>query len=181
MLHTDFTLTVCPVAETSISLGLGIQGLHIIPFRPELAPHFRAITEQWISAMFQIEESDRRLMDSPQEEIVERGGKIWFVEHPDLGIIGTCALLPHEPGVFELTKMGVLESARGSGAGEQLLLYVLDQARSMNMDTLFLLTNAICESAIHLYLKHGFVHDQDIGKRYSPCYERCNVSMRWRP
>lgn len=166
--------------ETPISVGLDIQPLRFLPFRPELAPHFREITAQWITAMFQLEESDRRMIDSPQEEIVARGGKIWFVEHPDLGIIGACAFLPHEDGVYELTKMGVLESARGSGAGEQLLLYVLEQARAMNIETLFLLTNATCESAIHLYLKHGFAHDQDIANRYAACYERCDVAMRWR-
>jgi N-acetylglutamate synthase-like GNAT family acetyltransferase len=179
--HPCLTLTARYWAETSIPLGLGIKSLRFIPFRPELAPHFREITTQWVSAMFALEESDRKLIESPQEEIVDRGGKIWFVEHPDLGIIGTCALLPHEDGVYELTKMGVLEGARGSGAGEQLLLYVLEQARAMNMDTLFLLTNATCESAIHLYLKHGFAHDQDIAQRYATCYERCDVAMRWHP
>lgn len=155
--------------------------LRALPFRQELASHFRTITAEWVEAMFRLEANDRKLIDDPQKEIIDAGGKIWFVEHQELGIIGTCAFLPHEPGVFELTKMGVLASARGSKAGTFLLEYVLEQAQAMKLDTLFLLTNATCEAAIHLYLKHGFVHDQDIARQYGACYERCDVAMRWIP
>ena len=83
-------------------------------------------------------------------------------------------------GVFELTKMGVLERARGRGAGELLLESALIRASTMNIETLYLLTNSKCVAAIKLYEKLGFVHDADIMKRYGAEYERCNVAMRYR-
>jgi len=85
-----------------------------------------------------------------------------------------------EDGVFELTKMGVLERARGRKAGELLLSAALERAKSMEIDTLFLLTNAKCVAAIKLYEKLGFEHDAEIMKRYGGEYARCNVAMRYR-
>ena len=49
-------------------------------------------------------------------------------EAPGLGIVGTCALQQTSPGKFELTKMGVRETARGTGAGAFLLEAVIKRA-----------------------------------------------------
>ncbi len=154
--------------------------LRVIPFRPELARLFGSINEQWIEAMFAMEASDRALLNTPIESVIEPGGRIWFVEHDTLGIVGTCALMKRGEGIFELTKMGVLESARGAKAGGFLLAAVLAEAEKMQIDLLFLLTNKKCEAAIHLYRKYGFEHDAEILQRFGVAYERCNVAMRWR-
>ncbi|WP_338520185.1 GNAT family N-acetyltransferase [Alteromonas gracilis] len=58
-------------------------------------------------------------------------------------------------GIFELTKMGVVSSARGLKVGEALLKQVIEQAPLIAHNTLFLLTNKKCEAAIHLYDKNG--------------------------
>lgn len=155
--------------------------LHITAFRPELAELFRSINEEWIDAMFELEESDHALLGSPIESVIEPGGRILFVEHDELGIVGTCALMKRREGVFELTKMGVLKKARGAKAGEFLLAAVLEEARRMQLDTLFLLTSQKCEAAIHLYQKHGFQHDEEIMREFGAAYARCNVAMRWHP
>jgi hypothetical protein len=55
------------------------------------------------------------------ERVIDRGGAILFASIADHGIVGTCALYKSGPGAFELTKMGVRESARGLKAGETLL------------------------------------------------------------
>lgn len=157
------------------------SGLRLLPFREELASVFREINEEWITSMFQMEASDRALLDTPKESILDAGGHIWFVEHGEHGIIGTCALVPREGGAFELTKMGVLERVRGLKAGEFLLKAVLEEARAMRLEPLFLLTNSICEAAIHLYRKHGFMDDAEIMRRYAGSYARCDVAMRWVP
>ena len=153
----------------------------LVAFRPELSAAFQAINEEWISSMFQMEASDRALLEKPLESIIDVGGFIWFVEHKVHGLIGTCALVPRGDGAFELTKMGVLERAHGLKAGEFLLEAVLEQARSRGIDPLFLLTNSRCEAAIHLYQKHGFQHDTEIMKDYAASYARCDVAMRWVP
>ena len=91
--------------------------------------------------------------------------------------MGTCALQKTGPAAFELTKMGVRESARGLKAGEFLLGKVIERARELGADTLYLLTNSACAPAIHLYEKLGFGHDSGIMERYAARYARCDVAM----
>ncbi len=156
-----------------------LNRLTIREFEPALAADFEAITRQWVSSMFKLEENDLKIMQNPQEMILDRGGTILFVEAGDLGIIGTCALMPVEGQSFELTKMGVLETARGRKAGEFLIQQVLQRARSMQMEELFLLTNRKCGAAIYLYEKHGFQHDAGVMQRYGGRYQRCDVAMSY--
>ena len=79
----------------------------------------------------------------------------------------------------ELTKMGVRATARGLKAGEFLLAAMLDRAKAMPVETLYLLTNARCAAAIHLYEKLGFRHDAAIMADYGARYARCDVAMRY--
>jgi len=155
-------------------------GLTLREYEDGLAGDFHRINAEWISSMFRLEENDIQILTRPRELIVDRGGTILFVEAEGLGVVGTCALIRIEEGVFELTKMGVLESARGRKAGEFLLAATLERARAMGIGTLYLLTNSSCAPAIHLYEKLGFVHDAEIMRRYAARYERCDVAMRWR-
>ena len=104
-----------------------------------------------------------------------------FAETAELGVVGTCALMVSKDGWVELTKMGVLKSARGLKAGEFLLAKTLERASSLGMDKVYLLTNKKCEAAIHLYEKLGFVHDGEIMQKFAARYERCDVAMSYRP
>ncbi|MBT0586202.1 GNAT family N-acetyltransferase [Alteromonas sp. SM 2104] len=128
--------------------------------------------------MFVLEPVDERVICEPQASIIQPGGYIWFARHPSFGICGTCALMKKNDGSYELTKMGVSSSARGAKIGETLLKFVLAEIKRMQLPAVFLLTNKRCESAIHLYLKHGFEHDPFIMQRYGQSYERCDVAMR---
>jgi ribosomal protein S18 acetylase RimI-like enzyme len=154
-------------------------GLRLREFDDSLAHHFNDINAQWIEAMFRLEPTDREVLENPRERIVEPGGCILFVEAPGLGIVGTCALQKTGPGAFELTKMGVRETARGLKAGEFLLEAMIARAQAMGADKLYLLTNHICAPAIHLYEKLGFVHDAGIMAEYGARYDRCDVAMRF--
>ena len=153
--------------------------LSIREFSDELAHHFRDINAEWISSMFDLEDTDREVLDNPRARIIEPGGVILFAEVQGLGIVGTCALQKTGPTSYELTKMGVLESARGLKAGEFLLTAVLARAAVLEADPLYLLTNSKCGPAIHLYAKLGFRHDAEIMERYGSRYERCDVAMRY--
>jgi N-acetylglutamate synthase-like GNAT family acetyltransferase len=150
-------------------------------YRDDLAHHFRDINAEWINAMFRLEAADREVLEHPREKIIDGGGAILFVEAEGLGIVGTCALQKTGERSFELTKMGVRESARGLKAGEFLLTAMIDRAMSLGADPLYLLTNTKCAAAIHLYEKNGFRHDADIMAKYRARYERCNVAMRYIP
>ena len=156
------------------------RGLLVRDFDDSLATAFHDINAEWITAMFHLEAADLEVLEQPRARIVDPGGAILFVEAPGLGVIGTCALRREADGVFELTKMAVLESARGLKAGEFLLAATIARAQALGAETLYLLTNRDCAAAIHLYEKHGFHHDAEIMARYGARYERCNVAMRYR-
>lgn len=155
------------------------HALVIREFSDELARHFHDINAEWINAMFRLEATDREVLENPRERIIEPGGQILFVEAEGLGIIGTCALQKTGDTSFELTKMGVRETVRGLKAGEFLLAAVIERAKQLGADPLYLLTNAKCAAAIHLYEKHGFRHDAGIMVKHGARYERCDVAMRY--
>jgi DNA-binding MarR family transcriptional regulator/ribosomal protein S18 acetylase RimI-like enzyme len=156
------------------------SGLTILDFSDGLAAAFHDINAEWINTMFRMESADREVIENPRARIVDPGGAILFVEAPGLGVIGTCALRKAGEGVFELTKMAVRPAARGLKAGEFLLAATIERARTMGVETLYLLTNSDCAAAIHLYEKLGFEHDAGIMAEYGARYERCNVAMRYR-
>lgn len=149
-------------------------------FDETLAREFHDINAEWIDQMFTMEDADRRVLLNPAEEIIAPGGSILFVEASGHGIVGTCALQKTGPDAFELTKMGVKESARGLKAGEFLLEAMIARAAELGAKTLYLLTNSKCAAAIHLYEKLGFAHDAGILAQYGARYARCNVAMRYR-
>lgn len=158
--------------------------MRILPYTDALAPAFHAINAAWIADMFVLEPHDHHVLSHPREAIIDRGGTILFAQADDGGdggaIIGTGALMPSDPGAIELTKMGVLPAARGTGAGRALLAALIGSARAMpRIDTLYLLTSRKCATAIHLYEAAGFVHDADIMARYGAGYARCDVAMRY--
>ena len=155
------------------------KSFRILEFSPELAPDFKKINVEWITQMFRLEPKDEMVLNAPQNKIIDNGGHILFVEHPDFGVVGTCALLKTGVDEFELTKMGVLESARGTGAGKLLLSATIEKAKSIGAKRLYLLTNRKCESAIHLYETHGFKHDVSIMKEFGGEYARCDVAMSY--
>jgi N-acetylglutamate synthase-like GNAT family acetyltransferase len=155
--------------------------LSIREFSDDLAEPFYRINAEWIEAMFVLEDNDITLLSNPRDLIINKGGAVLFAQTPDLGVVGTCALIKMKDGWFELTKMGVSEAARGRKVGEYLLAQTLERARAMGIDKLYLLTNRKCAAAIHLYEKLGFAHDTAIMEMFGKRYERCDVAMSWRP
>lgn len=151
--------------------------LRLVEYDDSLAQAFHDINAEWITAMFVMEPHDLEVLEQPRRFIIDPGGTILFVEAEGIGIVGACALMPVGDGAWELTKMGVRETARGLKAGEFLLAAVLDRAASLPIDRLFLLTSHKCEAAIHLYEKLGFVHSADVMTRYGTSYARCDVAM----
>ena len=148
-------------------------------FSDDLAQAFHDINAEWISAMFTLEATDRDVLDDPRGRIIAGGGAILFADVSGVGVVGTCALQKTGETSFELTKMGVTEAARGLKAGEFLLAAAIARARAIGADPLYLLTNAKCAEAIHLYEKLGFQHDAGIMAQYGARYSRCNVAMRY--
>ncbi len=156
-------------------------GLSIRAFTDDLARLFHDINAEWITSMYSLEPTDRDVLENPRARIIAPGGAILFVEAKGVGVIGTCALLKTGERRFELTKMGVVEKARGCKAGEFLLRAVIDHAATLDAEWLYLLSNRKSAAGIHLYEKLGFVHDDETMRIYGARYARCDVAMRYAP
>ena len=98
-----------------------MKGLTILEYDDALAANFHDINAAWIRTMFVLEPHDEHVLSHPRETIIDAGGVILFVAGADGAILGTGALMPTGAGGVELTKMGVDETARGTGGGAFLL------------------------------------------------------------
>ncbi|WP_066826955.1 bifunctional helix-turn-helix transcriptional regulator/GNAT family N-acetyltransferase [Sphingomonas mali] len=181
---TETLLAQIALAETALAAQPLDQrprgGLAIRRFSDALAPDFYRINAQWIEDMYTLEPTDIDVLTHPRERLIEPGGDVLFVEDPDLGIVGTCALQKTGERQFELTKMGVVPEARGRKAGEFLLHATIERAFALGCDRLYLLSNAKGAAGVHLYEKAGFVHDAGIMEEFGKRYARCNVAMLYR-
>lgn len=186
LLEGDFLSQLAIIEQALADASIAERAMRAEPnrlslreYEPALAREFHDINAEWIEEMFVFEDADREVIENPQEQILDPGGAILFVEAAGLGIVGTCALRKTGPGDFELTKMGVRQSARGLKAGEFLLARAIERAAQLGADKLYLLTNHKCRAAIHLYEKLGFRHDEEIMSDYAARYQRCDVAMRY--
>jgi DNA-binding MarR family transcriptional regulator/N-acetylglutamate synthase-like GNAT family acetyltransferase len=159
--------------------ALGPDDFEIVDYSDAYAADFYRINAQWILENFVLEPTDIAVLSRPREAILDAGGAILLCNHPTLGIVGTVALMKMPDGAFELTKMAIVRDLRGLKIGERLLKAALARAKTMTIETLFLLTNTKQEAAIHLYEKLGFVHSQAIMDSYGHEFVRCNVAMKY--
>ena len=128
----------------------------VVPYRPEYRADFERLNRAWIEQYFRIEDADREVFGDPETAILEPGGEIFFVvENGE--VVGTCAIIPHEPGVYEIAKMAVSPAARGKGYGDVLMDATVDFARRAGASKVVIVSNTVLTTAIRLYEKHGFV------------------------
>jgi len=128
----------------------------VVPYRPEYREAFERLNRAWIEQYFVVEEADREVFADPEGAIIRDGGEIFFVVEGE-EVLGTCALIPHEPGVFEIAKMAVSPAARGRGFGDLLMEATVDFARRAGANKVIIVSNTVLTPAIRLYEKHGFV------------------------
>ncbi|WP_300691870.1 GNAT family N-acetyltransferase [Chryseobacterium sp.] len=146
----------------------------IVAYESQYKEVFKALNEEWIKTFFVMEAGDYKLLDHPEEEILNKGGHIVFALL-DGEAVGTCALVKTEddPLTFELSKMAVSPKAQGKKLGYLLGSALVEKARDLNAGKVFLVTNSILIPAIKLYEKLGFIHTP-IGNAE---YDRADVRM----
>ncbi|HVH86961.1 MAG TPA: GNAT family N-acetyltransferase [Terriglobales bacterium] len=149
--------------------------VRVRPFESGDELAFRELNEAWIAKYFTIEDAERDLLEDPVGNILQIGGYI-FMAVADTLPVGCCALIPMQPGEFELAKMAVEERLRGRGIGRKVLEYAIAHARKIGATRLYLETNRKLENAIHLYESVGFRHVSPDQVIPSP-YTRANVFM----
>ena len=148
--------------------------VEIVSYEPKYREAFKALNEEWIRAYFKMEEKDHRSLDHPKRYILDKGGHI-LVALYEGKTVGVCALMKmdHPEYDYELAKMGVSPETQGKGIGWILGQAVVDKARELGANKLYLESNTILKPAINLYRKLGF---EKVAGRPSP-YERANIQM----
>lgn len=109
---------------------------NIIPFSDDLASHFRDLNLEWLETFFYVEEHDADLLNNCKEEIINKGGFIFFYKFNNK-ILGTFALIKISNAVFELGKMAVSPEARGKGIGQKLMQFCIAFSKKNNWDKWF--------------------------------------------
>lgn len=146
----------------------------IVDYDPTYQQDFRNLNEEWISKFFKMEASDYKMLDHPEDYIINKGGHIVFALLND-EVVGTCALIKtsEDPLIFELAKMAVSPKAQGKKIGYLIGEALIDKAKGLKAKEIFLETNSSLVPAIKLYEKLGFQHIQVSD---SP-YVRCDTKM----
>jgi ribosomal protein S18 acetylase RimI-like enzyme len=145
----------------------------VVTYRDEYRPHFERLNRAWIERWFVLEQPDLEIFADPVKHIIAPGGQIFFVVD-DGEVYGTCAVVPHGDGGFELAKMAVDPAAQGRGYGDLLMQAVIHFSREAGARRLILVSNTKLAPAIRLYRKHGFV---EVPIHGGSGYERANIEM----
>src|SRR6187402_2370993 len=98
------------------------DNVEIIPFSADLKEHIKTLNKEWLQKYFKVEEKDELTLSNPQEEIIDKGGMIFYAKYND-EILGTVSLMKLDDNTFELSKMAVSDKAQGLGIGNKLLIH----------------------------------------------------------
>ncbi|WP_343614845.1 helix-turn-helix domain-containing GNAT family N-acetyltransferase [Flavobacterium sp.] len=150
------------------------QKVEIVEYKPEYHEAFRSLNVEWISTYFEMEETDYKALDNPDEYILNKGGKI-FVALYQNEPVGVCALIKmNNPEYdYEMAKMAVSPKAQGKSIGWLLGQAIVNSARELGAKKIYLESNTILKPAINLYYKLGF---EKVYGLETP-YKRCNIQM----
>ncbi len=146
--------------------------IQIIDYSDEIKEAIKILNYEWLEKYFRVEQSDIQSLSNPKEEIIDKGGFIFYAKLND-EIVGTASLLKKTEDIFELGKMAVSEKAQGHKIGTLLLEHCLQFAKQKQIRTLILYSNTKLNSALHLYRKYGFLEI----KMDEGLYERANIKM----
>jgi GNAT superfamily N-acetyltransferase len=146
----------------------------IVDYEKQYQQVFRDLNVEWISTYFKMEAADYKVLDHPDEYIINKGGHI-FVALYKKEPLGVCALIKMENDKYdyELAKMAVSPKAQGKNLGSLLGEAIINKAKSLGVSCLYLESNTILTPAINLYQKLGFQKIVGLTSQY----ERCNIQM----
>lgn len=144
----------------------------IIPFSSDLKEPIRTLNLEWLNKYFKVEPKDERVLSNPQEEIIDKGGMIFYAKYNDK-IVGTVSLLKMNDTEFELSKMAVTDGVQGLGIGKKLMEHCVKAAEENQLKKIIIYSNRKLVPAITLYEKFGF---KEIPLE-AGIYERADIKM----
>ncbi len=148
--------------------------IQIVTFKNKYSGYFKEFNLVWLQQYFSVEDIDRKVLENPEEQVIATGGMIFFALH-DAEPVGTTAVLKHDHGVYELSKLAVRDDMQRKGIGKLLIASALEWIKSQNGSYVFLESNSILEPAIKLYEYMGFEHEKLDGTVSH--YSRTNLRM----
>jgi len=150
-----------------------LHEVKIVAYQKKYKRDFKLLNKEWLETHFTVEPIDKRMINSPEEEIINKGGEIFFALL-DNEVVGTCAVIKVDRKTYELAKMAVTEKVQGMQVGKKLGLTVVGFAVSKRAKKLVLDTNHKLMAAMQLYRKLGFI---TVPFEYDEKYERELIRM----
>ncbi len=152
--------------------------IQIVQFDNKYSRYFKEFNLVWLERYFSVEDIDREVLDNPEDRVIIPGGMIFFALH-DTEPVGTTAVVKHEHGIYELSKLAVRHDMQRRGIGTLLIEEALHWVQTQNGNYVFLESNSILEPAIKLYEHVGFQHEAlDQGSHYSRTNLRMGISLK---
>ena len=113
--------------------------------------------------------TDRDISDI-EAHYMTRGGTFELIEDASGNLLGTVGLYPMNAETVELRKMYFAKTLRGRGVGRQTLQRMIDKARLLGYQRLYLETASVLKEAVALYEKFGFTQTDE---KHTP---RCDAA-----
>jgi DNA-binding MarR family transcriptional regulator/GNAT superfamily N-acetyltransferase len=151
-----------------------LDSVEILRYSTGYGEIFLQLNYEWLNKYFKVEEEDKKILSNPENEIIKKGGEIFFARI-DNEIVGTCAAIKLDKETYELAKMAVTEKAQGKQAGKKLAFAVIGFAYSKGAKSVILETSGILKSAIRLYESIGFKY---IPGTFNSKYSRTTIRMK---
>ncbi len=145
----------------------------VVQFDPAYAKRFAELNYHWIAETYGIEPHDREILDHPYDQVIARGGEIFFALLGE-DVAGAVAMVPYGDDGFELTKMAVDPEFRGHGVGGKLMQACIDFTRARSRQRIILESNTKQVPAIELYRKFAFT---EVPLDPNSQYLRANIRM----
>jgi GNAT superfamily N-acetyltransferase/DNA-binding MarR family transcriptional regulator len=154
------------------------NAIEIFGFTSKHKESFQKLNYEWLEKYFEVEDLDKKILFNPEEEIILKGGHIFFAR---LGreIVGTTAVLKRNEKTYEVAKMAVTEKAQGMQVGRKLTEAAIEWAREMGAKKVVLKTDNRLRAALNLYRSFGFKVTQSkpsAGMKYER--ERFGIQMK---
>ncbi len=132
-----------------------MKNVKIVEYDSKYDKDLMDISMEWLLKYNLLEDEDYVMLRSPKEEVIDKGGHIFFAELNG-EIVGTVALDRMNEDECEILKFGVKESAQGNGIGKILIKKLLEVAKSEGYKKVLLCSNHELENALYIYKKLGF-------------------------
>ena len=126
----------------------------IIDYTPQYKEAFKSLNYEWMRP-FKISLYRQLLLNDPEMHIINKGGKIFFVE-TDKKIIATCALIRESNKVYEIADMAVTPAYQGQHIGKSLVQHAIEKAKALGAKQVYVVVNSTLKPALEMYSAYSF-------------------------